>query len=387
MSRSLAMLLLLGAGLGCANQESRANVSTLSGQVKNTLGKPEMGASITVLDQTTETDFSGLYALRVPAGELTVQCALAWLESAEKSAQVEPGGSAVVDFQLTPRAIALLPADKALAEQYNQTYDWKKDKLSIQQVGKPTRGNLERAVYLHNPALFADASGESPIHPSNPPSLSASPTGFSFPLPEQAPHSGQEALVMATVVDKLEETPLTREEIAAAFPWEPGVMKYLSKWNLDQAADLYYATQAIQTQKWGGASRLAAQTVEDGYVHDGKEIWVKLVFEDFLTVGAGIGDDDGDGKKEVFARVTGALYTEEILAKLADYATTTFDGLGLRSLMQQILDDLYSRTNPIFLRTIGVPYEIPGLGTIEYPLAVIAHQGAGGIVNVLLGSP
>jgi hypothetical protein len=104
-------------------------------------------------------------------------------------------------------------------------------------------------------------------------------------------------------------------------------------------------------------------------------------------VGAGIADDDGDGYKEVFARLNAKLVTAEIVDQLESYVTAKLQAADLRPSVQEILDNLYTRTNPIVVRSIGQPYDVAGVGTIAYPLAVIEHQSAGHVINVLLMSP
>jgi len=384
MSRFVALLLLLS--LGCGGNGSDSGKGTVRGQVVNSRGLPEMGASVMAGDTSAQTDVSGNYSLSVPAGEVSLRVELGWFETAEKSATVAAGQATVLDVQLAPMAPRLLPEDRALAEKHNQTFDWKRDKLSIALIQSPTRGGLERAIYLRNPALYTDTSGQLPLVPATPPSLAPQAAAFSFPMPREAPSRDAEALDLATLTDRIEQTPLTAEEIAGAFGWEPAVLKFLARWNLEKAADLYYANQAVQQQTWGQTAQVPPQAITEGYLHAGKEIWVKIAFEDFLAVGAGVADDDGDGKKEVFARVNGNLFGEEILAQLAAYSTARLEPARLRSAVQGVLDDLYSRTNPVLVRTIGQPYEIAGLGSITYPLAVIEHLGAGKIVNVLLMS-
>ena len=61
------------------------------------------------------------------------------------------------------------------------------------------------------------------------------------------------------------------------------------------------------------------------------------------------------------------------------------DALGLRDVLYQVLDDLYSQTNPQVLRTIGESYTIDGDRTIQYPFAVLEHSN--GAINVLLVEP
>ena len=57
------------------------------------------------------------------------------------------------------------------------------------------------------------------------------------------------------------------------------------------------------------------QKIEHVYLHGG-EIWVKVVFADFLNLGTGISDTDGDGQKEIYAKVADTHYDAELHDKL-----------------------------------------------------------------------
>ncbi len=380
-------LVSLVVALSCAGNRTSSPEGTLRGQVKDPAGRPALGASVFAGDRATTTDLSGQYQLRAPAGTLRVRIELEWFESFEQDVPLAPGQERILDVELLPSPLRLLEADRALCQAYDRTFDWTRDKVSVAVISVPTQNALDRAFYTRNPALYRDTATEPHIAPSSPPSLLAGPIGFSYPLSGDPSRRGIEALARDSVVDRLEDTPLTEEELAAGFLWEPAVERFLTRWDLERSAGLYEATLAVRQQSWGGASRLPTQALAEGYLHAGTEVWVKLVFEGFLEVGADLDDQDGDGKKEIYARVNGALITPEIYQALSSYATARRDPLEMKQLLMQLLDDLYSRTNPVLVSSIGTPYEIPGLGTIEYPFAVIAHQGAGSVVNVLLMAP
>jgi hypothetical protein len=113
---------------------------------------------------------------------------------------------------------------------------------------------------------------------------------------------------------------------------------------------------------------------------------VKVVFASFVQLGPGVTDDDGDGLKEIFARVVPRFVTSEITRKLTDeYGKTLFNTHGLSKEVARSLNELYSTTAAQVERTIGQPFEVPGLGTISYPFVVLRHSQ--GQRNVILVGP
>jgi len=268
-------------------------------------------------------------------------------------------------------------ADRALAESYNQSFDWSTDKIAVRLLNGPTRSEAEKALYYRNPGLYQDTSAEPHITPDPLPTLDPAPAGFDFPLPDTAPNQGQQFLDNSTIVDSLAETPITAAEQASAPLWLPAVMVYLTvDWDASKVLNLYYGNNAVRAQKWGvdGATR-PPQTIQHMYLHGG-EIWVEIVFENHVDLGAGISDSNGDGYKEIYGKIDPAHFTMEVYDQLAnDYVTPRLSVAELNSLIDdKILDDLYSEFNMEVVSGLGEPFEASGVGTFEYPFKVI--QGA-----------
>ena len=139
----------------------------------------------------------------------------------------------------------------------------------------------------------------------------------------------------------------------------------------------------MRQQGWGG-NVVRPQEIEKVFLDPTTgRLWVKVVFENFVQLGAGITDDDGDGRKEIYAAVADAHYTSDLVNALAsNYAVTTFGTYGLSKQVTKSLNEIYSTTGATVERYIGQPFEVPLLGTIVYPYVVLKH--AGGQENVLL---
>ncbi|MBI3180621.1 MAG: carboxypeptidase regulatory-like domain-containing protein [Myxococcales bacterium] len=358
----------------------------VKGKVLDALGRGVGDAVVSAGGITAKADYLGAYELKaVPSGAATLRAEADWFNPGEKAIALEAGIPAQEDLPLQAKPLQVLAEDETLAATFAQSFDWTKDKTSVEVVPRPSRAKIDAALYLRNPALYRDTTAQARVTPTPLPSLSGAPQGFDFPIPLGGANAGQQALDTATLVDSLAGTPLTAAEKAAFFVWEPAIKNYLRSWNLDASLTLYYGGLAVESQRWGATPQIPPQSLRRVFLHQ-REVWVEIVFEKFVDLGAGITDTDGDGRKEVFGRLKAAHVAASAYDRLeSDYVGKTFDTLELRDRLSDILDDLYSKTNPTVEGVIGVPYPIPGVGTVKYPFVVLKH--AGGAVNVLLVKP
>jgi hypothetical protein len=362
---SLAVLLLaVPAG---------AQTGTLLGTISDANQAGVGDAEVTVGTLTGTTDHTGAYSIAdVPEGSATVEVTADWFEDHSEDTTITAGQDNTLDITLTAKALQVTEDDKALAETYNESFDWTSDKTSIAYIAPPTRANIDLGLYFRNPALFRDTSGESPVTAG----------AWEFPIPAGAPNEGLPAFEEGSIKDSICKTPLTKEEMAQPLLWEPAVKLFLTKWDIDKAQGLYYVTYAVEGQKWGGSSTFPPQTLQRVYLHEG-EIWVEIVFEDWVSFENKATDSNDDGYNEIFAKVAADHYDSEVYGQLnGAYRTHQYGTLELREDLNVMLDDLYSRTNPEITSVIGVPYDVPGSGTVSYPFAVLTHSD--GSVNVLL---
>ncbi len=263
--------------------------------------------------------------------------------------------------------------DQALAQSYNSTFDWSTGKIAVRLLSGPTRSESDKAVYFHNPGLYKDVGGEPQVTPDPLPTLDGSPSGFDFELSDLAPNANQQFLDNTSIVDKLSETSISQAEQTNSALWLPAVMVYLAvDWDASKVLNLYYGNNAVRGQKWGGSSTLPPQSIQHVYLHSG-EIWVEIAFEDFVTLGTGISDSNGDGYKEVFAKIALEHFTPEAYDKLVnDYVTPKMTVAELNTHIEdKILDDLYYDFPMEPSSGIGVPFEITGVGSVKFPFKVL----------------
>ena len=358
--------------------------AALTGTVRDRAGLEVSGAKVEVGSASVFSDAQGRYALGgLPVGPAMVTVTRDWFEPLTTMTTVAAG--AVFDITLPEKPLKLEAADRTLAERYAAGFDWTRDKISVAVAARPTRRAFDNAVYFHNPALYRDTAAIPALTPSPQPEISGQAArGFSFPIRSGA-RMGEEALDLARIADSLAGTPVGPTEPAEFMLWTP-MINWLSEWDPARTADLRAVGVAVRQQSWGG-NAVRPQDLEKVYLDaQSGELWVKVVFAGFVQLGAGIADDDGDGQKEVFARIPPARYSPEIIQKLTDeYAGKVFTTHGLSKEVSQSLSELYSTTAAVVDRFIGQPFELPGLGTVMYPFVVLRH--AGGQRNVILVAP
>jgi len=387
MKRVKLIRALLATALLLVPAAALAQTGDLEGDLTDANGKAIRDATVTVGDLSVTIDFQsqGHYAISgIPAGNVTVEVVAPWFVDHQETADITDGQTTTLDLTLDARALQVLPDDLTLVKAYNETFDWTTDELSLHLIWPPTEARINASLYRKNPALYRDTSGEDTITPDPLPSIAGgTASGFDFPIPSGQPNEGQQAFDTSAIFDQLADTPLSAIEKTDRLMWEPSVKIFLIKWDLDKATNLYNVGVAVEQQRWGGDPQYSPQSLERLYLHGSDEIWVEVVFQSWVELGAGITDSDCDGRREVFAKVAPAHFDTEVRAQLTgDFSTKHYDTLGLKENLYLILDDLYTRTSPEEVSVIGEPFEVPGHGTLQYPFMVLEHSD--GSQNVLL---
>ncbi len=391
-SFSMALMILLGTSLvACGDDTDGGTKGTVHGVVTNSDPQAIEGATVTIGTASATTDINGTFTIAdVPAGRASMTIVVSWYADRTESVTVMADQTIEVTVTMNQAPLQVLAADQTLAVTHNGSFDWTSDLTSVAVVSAPTRAQLDKALYYQNPALYADPSGESAIVPSSPPSVSTTST-FDFPIPAAGTNAGMQAIDQGTIVDVIGDTPVTSAEIVDSAIWEAAVDGYLLDWDLTATTKLFFVGLAVEGQRWAaGGGGIAPQSIVHVYSH-AAELWVEVVFQPFVTVDASITDSDGDGLKEVFGRVAWVHVPTPVLVELTTiYMGTTHDTKSLKEILENDMDELYSRSNPSIIGTIGVPYEVAGTGTFAYPFAVVGHGDPSSpsyVVNVLLVNP
>ena len=367
-----------------------AGTGALAGVVTDIAGVPVLGAKVAAGGVSVFTNAQGEYGKNpllagLPAGAITVNVTQSWFQPLEQVVDVADGVVTPWNAVLTEMPLKLDPADKALADAYNLTFDWSKQTVSVAIAPQPTRCAFDNAVYLHNPALYRDTSSQAPVTPAPQPQIVAGvATGFTFPVLSGA-NKDQEALDLTTITDSIAGTPFGSVEPANYMVWT-SMVNWLAEWSASKSITVKVAGLAVRQQGWG-SNAIRPQDIEKVFIEPATgRLWVKVVFENFVQLGPGIADDDGDGRKEIYAALASSHYTAEIVDALANtYMKTTFTTHGFSKELSKSLNELYSTTAAKVDGTIGQPFAVPGVGTFNYPFVVLKH--AGGQQNVILLAP
>ena len=189
------------------------------------------------------------------------------------------------------------PSDAAPCKDLVPGYNRTKSRVMARSIDLPTRANLDYAAYTANPIRF-DPDKQKPKKPAQPVTI------------KEMTFKG--ALRKAVV--RLEETPLTQEEIEAPLAWSP-LMNLL--WTELKADGLKKIGATIISEKWEDPDIFKPyQDIAALYLHtSGEEVewWVKIEFMPWVNFLKGIGDADHDGFREVYGLLnTGSIDKEQL---------------------------------------------------------------------------
>ena len=372
-------------GSGDSGSGDSGSGLSLTGTVKDRGGVVVAGAKVQLGASSVFSDSQGRYSLApVTAGMAHIEVTRNWFKPTAVDATVAASGATTQDLTIDEVPLKLDAADQALATSHAMTFDWTKAMVSIAIAARPTRRDFDNAVFFHNPALYRDTSAEPMLTPSPQPQIAGNTAAnFSFPI-KTGPAMGQEALEPTSIVDAPAGSALGASEPASFMMWTP-LVNWVAEWDPAKAAELRLVGTAVRQQNWGGNSQ-RPQEIDKAYLDPTGALWVKVVFASFVQLGPGIADDDGDGLKEIWAKVATRFVAADIAGKLtSEYIATSYNTHGLSKEVTKSLNELYSTTAAQVEKYIGEPFEIPGTGTISYPFVVLRH--ANGKKNVILVAP
>ncbi|MBN2037615.1 MAG: hypothetical protein JW768_12810, partial [Chitinispirillaceae bacterium] len=211
-------------------------------------------------------------------------------------------------IQLTTCAVllslfsVLAAADTAPYTDLIPKYNRIQSPVMIRVIDKPTLARLDYAAYTANPIRF-DPEKQKPKKPANP--MGIQDMNFNGALKK--------------AVVRVEETPLTKEEIAMPLAWAP-LMNQL--WVRLKADGLQRLGSKIISKKWGDPDVFKPyQDIAALYLHkkgETTEFWVRIEFMPWVKFLKGFSDADKDGFKEVYGLLnTGTVDKAQIDSTVA----------------------------------------------------------------------
>lgn len=398
--RLLAITLFLSSLLtGCGStfgEESPDGYGKLVGTIAGPADEVLVGATVEIGNLQTESLHDGSYAFKsVPAGQRTLRVGgLAWLKDVEMRIQIDAAVENQKDIKMEAWPMQLLSADQQLVTQFIESQtDWTEQRITVGVANKPTKAEIERILYLHNPALIRKPPEGVLITPEPDPTFSAqAAVGFDFVVPPQegqleCDQAGRNAVEIQSIQNDMPHafSQAAKEQL---FMW-PAMELDLMRWDFEVAKNVYCVGQAIRNQKWSSQAELGEarpQSVQQTVLIS-DEVWIEVVFEPWVDVSDSISDSDSDGRKEVFAKVVEGAFSNQILSYLRNqYAGQTLGTYELGLHLETLMSDFYNWTDPKLTNTIGSSFGLTGFGEIQYPFAVMSHDD-GKIDNVFLVSP
>lgn len=215
--------------------------------------------------------------------------------------------------------------DLALAQALQASYERCASRVMVRVLSRTDRAALDYAAYDRNP-MFHFPLKDPLSAPLDAPVLHGLTSGG--------------ALVRDTIRDKLSETPLTDQELERPLAWTP-LVKHLLEWNYDAAYSLLVIGSQVSGAKWGNDDLVRPlQQIATGYLH-GDEIWVKVEFRPEVTW-LPLTDEDGDGYREVYARMNAPGYPPELLAEIrGDYLSKPLTTEEMETYFFELASDWY----------------------------------------------
>ena len=173
-------------------------------------------------------------------------------------------------------------------QELNKNFNRSRSHVTIRKIAQPTLANLDYAAYYANP-IRRDPQSFQPKAPGKKIRL----TDCSF---------GGAILHQCT---SLQQTPLLSDEIEHAMAWEPLSKKVWEIFKNDAFSKIGWT---IGSEKWADPTIfMPYQQIAAAYLHgsgDSASLWVKIEFEPWVGFLEGIGDQDHDGYKEIYGRVS-----------------------------------------------------------------------------------
>ena len=186
-------------------------------------------------------------------------------------------------------------------------YDRVNSRALVRRVLWPTLANMDFAAYDSN-IITIDPKMYEPQPPEGKVGLADLDFGG--------------ALEKTSLVDRLDETPLTDAEKGSPMAWLP-MKEFLVEWDFDKATALEETGGTVSGEKWNDDDiPVSYQELSRAYLHAAEggrtELWVRVEFKPWVKFLEGVDDEDGDGFPEYYGRVPQEVISEELVRELAE---------------------------------------------------------------------
>jgi hypothetical protein len=205
-------------------------------------------------------------------------------------------------------------------ETLNKNFNRLKSHVVVRKIVIPTAANLDCAAYLANPVRY-DPQPVKPRRPEKKISIAELTFGGAISSP----------------CARLSQTPLTASEKELPLAWDPLQNKL---WGITKTDLFGKITAAVNGEKWADSSVfIPYQEIVAAYLHgegDTASLWVKIEFKPWVKFLAGITDEDSDGFREFYGRVSLALVDSTLLGKALEWIRSDYTRTVLTK--EQVVD-------------------------------------------------
>lgn len=243
--------------------------------------------------------------------------------------------------------------------------------VTVREIGVPTSANLDYAAYDRNPLLLDPVKHKPAKVPGDMPLKSITFGGL-----------------LSEIKNSLGQTPLSPGEKVTPLAWNPLLKKL---WNVVKDDGLQNKSGKIAGYKWSDPQIYQPyQEISTLYIHhngDAFELWVKVEFSPWVNFLKAVNDEDNDGFKEIYGKLSVSDIPQDSLKKAAEwiqnvYCTkilssqectdwiTSLASYWYPSLNTDILDLSGQNTWPDNQTSGKIRKELKGV-TIKNPLAVV----------------
>lgn len=224
------------------------------------------------------------------------------------------------------------PAAPAEVQTIGPKYDRTRSRVLVRKVLRPTRANLDYAAYHQNVVTYSPG-GEEPVSPA----AAVPPEGEVF----------DGVLAPGSIRSSIAKTPLADAEKVRPMAFSP-LVDVLSQWNYEKASPLDDARAAVRAESWGlkKSIQVTFQEITEVYLHEDRELWVRIEFQEWARLFEDMPDEDGDGFCEIYAQLKPELVAEEVLDYIrGTYAKKILDRQGVKAWANELASYWYPSYN------------------------------------------
>ena len=223
-------------------------------------------------------------------------------------------------------------AGTAEVETVGPKYDRTRSLVLVRKILRPTRANLDYAAYHANVVTYSPGGEE--------------PAGLAEAVPAEGEVFGG-VLVPGSIKSSIAQTTLSGAERKHPMAFSP-LVDVLSQWNYEKASPLDDARAAVRAESWGRKKSIQVtfQEITEVYIHEEKELWARIEFQEWARLFTDMPDEDGDGFSEIYGRIKPDLVADEVLDYIKnEYRGRLLDRKGIRAWANELASYWYPSYN------------------------------------------